>query len=149
MAARNLHSQWLAALGYVGPQVLATELQSFLCGGRCQLLFVIEQCARLAKDPGVFNCTPPHHDTGAVRLGQCALGILGRADVAIYQHWDLHRGLSARRPRPVGGSAVTLLGGAAVNGQRRHPDIFQASRQIKDGHVRLGTPADSRLDRDR
>src|SRR5579863_2574727 len=84
MAARAMHSEGLAALTYVGDQVLPAQIDALVLRGRLEDLAPIDERARFAKDPRMLDGPSSDHDPGAARLADRANGVIRGSDVTVH-----------------------------------------------------------------
>src|ERR1700722_16866291 len=87
----------------------------------------------LPEDPGIGAGGAADHYRIAARLPHHADSVLGRRDVAIADHWNLHRGFHFGDARPIGLAAVALLAGARVERNGLQSTVLREARHL-DGH---------------
>ena len=102
----------------------------------------------LAEDPGVGAGGTADHDGVAARLGDYADGILGGDDVAVADDGNLYSSFDLGDAGPVGFSAVTLLAGAGVEGNRLETAVLGEAPHA-DGDQLLVIPAGTELHSER
>jgi hypothetical protein len=149
MTARDPDAVRLSSLAHVRDQVLPAEREPLLRRGEGERDPPVEKRARLAEDPRMLDGVTPDHDAGAAGFPQRALRVLGRSHVAVHDHGNGEHLARPSRVGPVGRARVPHLCRPAMDGERGHAGILQPARQIDDGHLGLGPPADAGLHRER
>ena len=99
-----------------------------------------------AEDPGASLCGAANHDGVGPGGGQHVTRLFGGGDVAIGHHRHTHSGLDGGDGVVFGLAFVTLLAGAAMDGQHLHPGLLKHARQRHRIFVRLA-PAGAHLQR--
>ena len=107
-----------------------------------------ERGGQVAEQPRPAQAAAADDDAGAAGLGDHAQRVVGLPDVAVAEHRDVDGLDQPGDVRPVGGAAVELVGGAAVQGDRRGALVLRRPAGVEVGDV-VGVDADAGLDGDR
>src|SRR5579863_8553055 len=115
-----------------------------LCG--CVVTAIRGILLHLTENPGVSGGGAPDHDGVAAGFADHALGVFRSVDIAIADHWNLHRLLHGGDDTPIGGAGVALL---ACPGMYRNDLYTNAFCHFRDIHRynRVFVPTRSQLDR--
>ena len=85
----------------------------------------LEEVFCVAEDPGILHRGTTDHDAAHVCGVAALLDVFARGDISIPDHWDRNKLAALIDHFPIGKAGVALRTGAAVNGNRLHPAVFE------------------------